>query len=216
MSEISPVRKSIRKILAVLFRRFVSKNYAGVYTEALNCLPRKYNFMLFYGNLLFHTRGDAKPFIDDIDLLLLDHCLNIDFIEQMTQAGFKYSGIVMTDQSILAIKFNFKGCPVDIHCYNTDNDLYVHEAVHFREEIAQKHKLLSIKYYKKSYIISFNPGSRRQIKENLFIPSNADDILKRLYGRDWKIPKSSNFSDYTFYEFKNKKVTVDMTGYIPK
>lgn len=210
------VRYIARKVLTPIYRSVLTKEHSAIYSEAISRLPKELNFMLFYGNLLFHVRGDKQPFIDDIDLMLLDRSLDPNIINLFVQSGFHYNGYVATDSALLALKFTYKECPVDIHLCRREDDWYFHEAVHFRNELAEKKGDANVKYYKRSYEIKFTIDSLITITENLFYPNNASDILEIIYGVDWQIPKSHNFNDYSNYTFLQNEVIVDMSKKLPQ
>lgn len=186
-----------------------------LFSKAISSIGAKY--WLFWGTLLGAYRDNGFIFLDeDIDVGMFFEDMTVELVEELEAVGFTCLYVIL-DKDIkggLHFAFDYKGVKFDIYSFTRcpgGNKLsvisplpynYKRKDVKERTDIWEEvHAIVPI--WDKLIPITFEGVST-------YIPSNADDILKILYGDDYMtpMPGSKPHDEYTSFKIHENPMQV--------
>lgn len=203
--------RGVRSLLRKLHKE-KDKNKAHFGVDILNSVSQIDDKIFpMFGTLLSICRDGQFIFADDFDFAVLGDYTD-DIIDRFEEYGFELIGLSTVGHKKKLVELSFhkvfegENVKVDLFKLDTHESFVRHCCPNFRKE---KERVLFINGLKlcnfNSYFtVDYPPFSLVESKFNILIPSCSESIFSCHYGKDWMVPKKSNFIDFNNYKFINE------------
>lgn len=209
----------------LIYRQRKAVNVAQFSEEILDLLKgNKSNIFPMFGTLLSIYRDKKFTYADDFDFGIIGE-IKLSLIEELESLGLRLTGVSFVEKSrVVEVSFQYKGVKIDIFSLiRESSETISHYCPNFRQYVPYvtpfSQKVLKYAYPSffivkyPSFDFEFDPYS------GFMIPNKAELIFENHYGSDWNVPKTSNFIDYSNYQFVEQESyiligdSIELKGY---
>lgn len=168
-----------------------------------------------FGTLLSIYRDKGFLYADDYDFALQEGGeFSLELINCLEKLGVRLVGYsVVNKAELVELSFDYQGVRIDIFKLFYSGQETYHKCPNFRKERPSiDYGNLTLKQYKSYFQVTYNKIITEFNDSWLLdLPIDCEMIFEKHYGKDWRVPKKSDFIDFESYDFFESK-SYNVTG----